>query len=1489
MNTKSALTFLTAIFLPFWLFSQNYGINFNGLNQYAASNTFSAYNSGSNVTIEFWVSLTASTGYTQFICDYHATGASGNDRKRIIPYIDGGTSKIGVWISPNISNDVGSLDILSNTVMTTNTWYHIAVTINSSKSVKLYINGVQASSGTLSAVFSLTGSEKLFMATDYWNSTNNYANIRLDEMRLWKEERSSANISTNMNLEVPTGSSNLMAYYRMTNGSGSTISDNKSTGTAIDATITNSATWSQPGAYPVLAYIGDSYSACYTNLKTAFDQINAGVHTGSITLKMSGSTTETATASLNKSGSGSANYSSVLIFPTNDNLTITGQVKLNGANNVTINGSKNASGTVKNLTIEYKDANNPALSLSSASNNVIKNLVIKSSSTGMSSGIVSLDASLGTAGSCYNRFDSCSFTKASNGRPLRCIYSYGSSTYLNTNNTVSNSNFYDFINGSVSAGNVIHGIFLQGYNDAWTINNNSFYETGGTISFPNANDVRIIAIQAETSNLTFTITNNKIGGSDASCGGTALAGTHTSYHRFSGINLFYGSYTLSNNVIKNISWTNTDLFYGITMFYAGDITCTGNQIGSETVNNSIQVSYNSTFNVYGIVSAQPSSGRNHIYTGNKIGGLSLNYTGSGTHACSFTGISEAYYTSCSNNLIGSTEVSNSITTPSSAGAHNIMCIRDLQNGGAQIFSYNTIANITNQSNSSSTSQFYGIYTITGTPTIQNNNIYNLKHSGSPYRGSYTAIRLNGSFGITCSGNTVSNLSLDNASGNGVVVGVYLSNNSGGFSTLSKNKIYGISSSSGLATLYGIYENSGKWNYDNNSISLGEENATGSAIYGIYGTPYSNLYFNSILIGGSVSSGSTSSTYALYCSANSAAHTFKNNLFVNARTGGTTGKHYAIQLPDASNLTINNNDYYSGSGTLGEYGGNLKTTIEEWRTATAQDANSVSTAVSFLSSTDLHLTGNSISDANLLGVPISGYTTDFDGVTRSPSSPTMGIHEVESWLGNSTDWSNVNNWRGGLVPTSSSTVSISYAALNQPHILNGTTALCRDISLNSGASLTIEPGGKLTVSGNFSNNGSVNIISSATGTGSLITNGTVTGSDFNIEQYLTPNKWHLISAPNDVSTANTFLGDYLQSWSESTAAWTDIIDPETPLSLMTGYTVYKSGSAATKIFEGTPATGNQSTTLSYHNLATNNDGMNLVGNPYPSAINWDVLQGTYGAAYIWDPSASSGAGDYLEWNANTGGNQNIAPMQGFFIYTATNGSSFQLTNNNRVHASGSYYKSAQGKLQNSLVLTGSNGIYEDEFILQFDDQANAGFELSRDAWKIISGGSGISQIYSISPDGKLAMDVRPFEKVISLGFSNDKPGTYTIALKQLTDLGNAVLEDTWNNTFTDLAKGAYTFKWQPSDDEQRFRLHMGALDIKVTETDPAVTVYSHNNTLYCSLADTREADIKVYSMAGQLLINRTNVSGIQQFQLASGAYVVIIVNETNTMVKKVIVR
>ena len=106
-------------------------------------------------------------------------------------------------------------------------------------------------------------------------------------------------------------------------------------------------------------------SGSFTTLKGAFDAVNAGTHRGVIAIKINASTTEASSAVLNASGSGSASYTGITIYPTTTGLSITGDlaaplIDLNGADNVTIDGRVNATGSTKGLTISHTSAANTA-------------------------------------------------------------------------------------------------------------------------------------------------------------------------------------------------------------------------------------------------------------------------------------------------------------------------------------------------------------------------------------------------------------------------------------------------------------------------------------------------------------------------------------------------------------------------------------------------------------------------------------------------------------------------------------------------------------------------------------------------------------------------------------------------------------------------------------------------------------------------------------------------------------------------------------------------------------------------------------------------------------------------------------------------------------------------------------------------------------------------------------------------------------------------
>ncbi|HEX8737036.1 MAG TPA: Calx-beta domain-containing protein, partial [Pyrinomonadaceae bacterium] len=134
---------------------------------------------------------------------------------------------------------------------------------------------------------------------------------------------------------------------------------------------------------------GTTAPTAYATLKLAFDAINAGTHTGSINIEVCGNTTETASAVLNSGAVAPASYTDVTVRPVGgariiEGSIVGGVIKLNGADNVTIDGRQGGAGTARDLTVRNNStaAATAAIWLASvaagngAANNTVRNLEI---------------------------------------------------------------------------------------------------------------------------------------------------------------------------------------------------------------------------------------------------------------------------------------------------------------------------------------------------------------------------------------------------------------------------------------------------------------------------------------------------------------------------------------------------------------------------------------------------------------------------------------------------------------------------------------------------------------------------------------------------------------------------------------------------------------------------------------------------------------------------------------------------------------------------------------------------------------------------------------------------------------------------------------------------------------------------------------------------------------------------------------------------------
>ena len=122
---------------------------------------------------------------------------------------------------------------------------------------------------------------------------------------------------------------------------------------------------------------------------------------------------------------------------------------------------------------------------------------------------------------------------------------------------------------------------------------------------------------------------------------------------------------------------------------------------------------------------------------------------------------------------------------------------------------------------------------------------------------------------------------------------------------------------------------------------------------------------------------------------------ENNIFVTNVPNYTAYSTY-VASTNVGTLTSDYNLLYveGANGVIGNFAGANDTTFAAWKTASSQDANSVSGNPQFISGSDLHINVSAfpVSAASNNGTPIAGITTDMDGNVRNATHPDIGAYE-----------------------------------------------------------------------------------------------------------------------------------------------------------------------------------------------------------------------------------------------------------------------------------------------------------------------------------------------------------------------------------------------------------------------------------------------------------------------------------------------------------------
>ena len=425
----------------------------------------------------------------------------------------------------------------------------------------------------------------------------------------------------------------------------------------------------------------------------------------------------------------------------------------------------------------------------------------------------------------------------------------------------------------------------------------------------------------------------------------------------------------------------------------------------------------------------------------------------------------------------------------------------------------------------------------------------------------------------------------------------------------------------------------------------------------------------------------------------------------------------------------------------------------------------------------------------------------------------------------------------------------------------------NLIINSNSSLTLGSAATpayLTVSDTLANNSGDDGLVIPSGSSLIESSGATAVVTFNISA----GEWHLIAVPTSNATSGIFYGHYLQKHTEATNAYADVTDPGEVLAPMKGYAVW-GDLADNQITYVGPLNKGEQTFASTHVGA----GWNLIGNPYPSSIDWSLAYAAnserVNAATYRHVNASNWASYASGIQTNTA-TKYIAPGQGFFV-TANAGGTINFSNTMRVHDAATFYKSSDEVVPNLVRLEVSGNGYKDEAVMRFLSEATSEFDGDYDAHKLYGDVAEAAQIYSTG-SVPLSINSMPETDMVPVGVKAGVSGTYTIAATEINNLQYATLEDTKTGIFTALANNAYTFNMDKGEDEMRFKLYFSMLGVPEPKS-VAATVYSYQKTAYINMNSLVKGDIFIYNIAGKLVASKLSVKGTNEINLSNtGNYI-----------------
>jgi len=327
------------------------------------------------------------------------------------------------------------------------------------------------------------------------------------------------------------------------------------------------------------------------------------------------------------------------------------------------------------------------------------------------------------------------------------------------------------------------------------------------------------------------------------------------------------------------------------------------------------------------------------------------------------------------------------------------------------------------------------------------------------------------------------------------------------------------------------------------------------------------------------------------------------------------------------------------------------------------------------------------------------------------------------------------------------------------------------------------------------------------------------------------------------------------------------------------------------------------------------GWNLVGNPYPSAIDADLFiadnVGTItGTIYFWEDADSDNvfeSSDYASWNGagstGTGGtkvpNGYISSNQGFMVKALSSGN-VNFDNSMRTVNNSQYFKNQKNDIKR-LNLSLNNNTNYSEILIAFKEDANLSFDELYDGIKLKSN-NNINlftelndQPFGIQTYPSLDMLTETF--IVPLVYESELSGEFVFTARNIEnfeDYDEIFLFDKESDNKTNLINTPqYSFNSESGIFKERFELIFKGKSTGV-ETNEAFSntykIYSWKNNIVINTSNFEKTVFKIYNITGSLIesgyLNKYKTE--IQINNNNGIYIVELNNGYDRYIEKLII-